>query len=184
MPIKDLFHGKLVRLAAPLPEDYAIFAEWSNDPEYMRHLDTDFARPSNTQTQTDAEVQHSGPNSVVFHIRTLQDNRLIGFVALHSIEWNNQAAMLAIGIGLSDYRGRGYGSESLELILNFAFNELNLYRVGLHVISNNGSAIRTYEAAGFVQEGVQRSSVFRDQQRIDCIHMGILREEYFNKQKG
>ncbi|NTU75208.1 MAG: GNAT family N-acetyltransferase, partial [Anaerolineaceae bacterium] len=119
-----------------------------------------------------------------FHVRTIQDDRLIGFVALHSIEWNNQAGMLAIGIGEPEFRGRGYGHETLELILNYAFNELNLYRVGLHVIANNASAIRTYEAAGFVKEGVQRSSVFRDQQRIDCIHMGILREEYFNQPKG
>ena len=178
-PKGDLFRGSLLRLAAPREEDVETLARWSEDADHMRALDTDFARP---RTLQEIAGQHNpeqrDPNGVLFHLRTLDDDRLIGFVALHSIEWNNRAGLLSIGIGEADFRGRGYGSEALRLILRYAFDELNLDRVGLDVISNNQRAIRAYERAGFRHEGALRAAVLRDGQRYDRLLMGILREEW------
>ncbi len=80
-------------------------------------------------------------NSVSFMLRTVQDDRLIGFVAIHGIEWNNRMGLLAIGIGDVNDRGKGYGREAIHLILKYAFYELNLH-VGLDVISYNKAAMR------------------------------------------
>jgi RimJ/RimL family protein N-acetyltransferase len=125
-------------------------ARWSEDPDYMRSLDTDYARPRpEREFGPEAYSQAAGPNSVEFRLRTLEDDRLIGFVALHTIEWNNRAASLAIGIGEAAYRGKGYGTEALRLILRYAFDELNLERVGLDVIANNEAAIRPTSAWAF-----------------------------------
>lgn len=176
---ETLFRGRLVRLAAPSRDDAETFARWSEDADYLRHLDTDIARPYSADAYLDRfQPGHEGPNAVVFHLRTLADDRLIGFVALHSIEWNNQAGLLSIGIGVPEYRGRGYGSDALRLALRYAFDELNLYRVGLDVISHNASAIRAYERAGFKHEGALRGAVLRDGRRHDRLYMGILREEW------
>ena len=124
------------------------------------------------------EDEGGDPNTLAFRLRTLENDRLIGFVALHSIEWNNQAGLLAIGIGEAEYRNRGYGSDALRLILRYAFEELNLNRVGLDVIANNERAIAAYERAGFRREGAMRSAVQRDGRRHDRLIMGILREEW------
>jgi len=66
----------------------------------------------------------------------------------------------------------------LSLILNYAFNELNLYRVGLNVISSNERAFRAYRKAGFREEGRLRAAVYRDGQRQDRILMSVLRDEW------
>ena len=105
----------------------------------------------------------AGPDDVIattsdgtsfgFHLRTLADDTLIGFVALFSIEWNNGVGTMAVGIGNPDYRGKGYGADALFLILRYAFAELNLHRVGLDVISYNSAAIRAYERAGLPKRG-------------------------------
>jgi RimJ/RimL family protein N-acetyltransferase len=175
----NLFRGDLVRLVASAKEDASVLARWSEDADYLRALDSDYARPiSAHEFAMRLAPEQSDPNKVEFHLRTLQDDRLIGFVALHSIEWNNGAAMLAIGIGESAYRGKGYGSDALRLILRYAFHELNLHRVGLDVISNNTRAIRAYERAGFQREGTMRDAVLRDGSRHDRILMGILRHEW------
>lgn len=174
-----LFCGRLVRLAGHRDDDADAIASWSEDAEFMRLVDTDAAFPRTIEAVRENEKSGGRePGAMEFRLRTLTEDRLIGFVALHSIEWNNRAALLAIGIGDPDYRNRGYGSDALRLILNYAFNELNLDRVGLDVISYNAPAIRAYEKAGFIREGAMRGAVLRDGHRYDRIIMGILREEW------
>jgi len=176
---ETLFRGKLVRLAPSTRDDAEVFARWSQDADYMRNLDTDYARPFSAESYIERfSPGHEGPNAVVFHLRTLEDDRLIGFAAIHTIEWNNQVGLLAIGIGEPNYRGRGYGADTLRLVLRYAFDELNLHRVGLDVIDNNAQAIQAYERVGFKQEGVQREAVLRDGQRYGRTIMGILRDEW------
>ena len=175
----DLFRGKLVRLVAPSERDAPVLARWTEDASYLRSVDSDYAQPlSPEEAAQRLGPDNADPNKVEFHLRTLVDDRLIGFVALHSIEWNNGAGLLAIGIGEAAYRGKGYGTDALRLILRFAFHELNLFRVGLDVIATNTRAIRTYEKLGFQHEGRMRGAVLRDGRRDDRIFMGILRDEW------
>lgn len=180
---QNLFSGKLVRLVAPSEHDAAILARWSEDAEYLRAVDSDYARPlSPEEFALRLSPDQADSNRLEFHIRTLADDRLIGFVALHSVEWNNGAAQLAVGIGEPEYRGKGHGTDALQLILRFAFHELNLYRVGLDVISTNARAIHTYEKLGFQHEGRMRDAVLRDGRRADRIFMGLLRDEWSARQ--
>lgn len=97
---------------------------------------------------------------------------------MHTIKWASQTADLAIAIGRPEYRGKGYGRDALTLTLNYAFNELNLFRVGLSVLAYNAAAIKAYERVGFVREGVRRQLVAREGQRYDMLLYGILRDEW------
>ena len=170
----DIFTGRLVRLSASRPEDAAAFSRWSHDAEYRRNLDSDVVRPESE----DAYARRDSGSSFFFPVRTLEDDQLIGFVALFSIEWSNAAGTVAIGIGEPDYRDRGYGTDAMRTILRYAFDELSLHRVGLDVNGNNPRAIHVYEKIGFRHEGVRREAIHRDGQRIDRIYMGILRNEW------
>ena len=175
----NLFRGELVRLVAPSERDAPVLARWSEDADYLRSVDSDYVRPLSVEEATlRLNPEEADPNKVEFHIRTLADDRLIGFVALHSIEWNNSAGLLAVGIGEPQYRGKGYGTDALRLILRYAFRELNLFRIGLDVIATNARAIHTYERLGFQHEGRMRGAVLRDGLRADRILMGILRDEW------
>ncbi|MEI4828443.1 GNAT family protein [Bacillus sp. FJAT-53711] len=178
--ISNLFHGKYVRLSAIKPEDAKVMEKWSEDAEYLRNVDTDIALPK-TKEQFEAEGRQIS-NGAYFPLRTILDNELIGFVAIHKIEWNNRSGLLAIGIGEVKHRSKGYGTDALQLVLRFAFHELNLDRVGLDVIEYNTRAIRAYEKVGFLHEGRIRSAVYRDGKRYDRIIMGILRSEWEAKE--
>lgn len=175
--MSDLFSGSLVRLSAPRPGDYESFARWSHNPEYLRRMDTDPAKPHSAKSFEEWEKGNTGPNTYLFRIRIIHDDTLIGFVAL-DVNWANQNGFLAIGIGEPTAWGRGYGTEAMTLILNYAFNELSLHRVGLNVISTNTRAIALYEKLGFVYEGSQREWGIRDGQRFDLVYYGILRPEW------
>ncbi|MBY3620582.1 GNAT family N-acetyltransferase [Acinetobacter sp. CUI P1] len=173
---KSLFSGQLVRLCAFRPEDATTLALWSEDAEYLRNLDTDFVMPDSVESFE--KSNNKSTKSMEFHLRTIESDILIGFVALFSIEWNNQCGKMAIGIGDPNFRGKGYGTDALRLILRYGFCELNLHRIGLDVISYNNSAIHAYQKVGFQVEGTMRESVLRDGQKYDRILMSILRNEY------
>jgi RimJ/RimL family protein N-acetyltransferase len=65
-----------------------------------------------------------------------------------------------------------------QIILRFAFTELNLRRVTLTVFEYNPRAIRSYEKAGFHHEGRLRGVLLRDGKRWDMLYMGILAEDW------
>ncbi|MFJ7746767.1 GNAT family N-acetyltransferase [Peribacillus sp. NPDC097295] len=172
----NLFYGNSVKLSLPREEDVEIMLKWGEDSEYLRNVDTEIALPK-TKEQLVSEGK-TDLNEVYFRLRTIDQDCLIGFVAIHSIEWNNRTGLLSIGIGESSKRNKGYGTDALKLILRYAFYELNLERVGLEVIEYNEGGIRAYEKVGFQQEGRKRSVVYRDGSRYDVIVMGLLHNDW------
>ncbi len=173
----SLFRGRLVRLAAYDPGDASTIVRWTDNREYMRRIDTDPARPLTVEEVAERSGR-SDPYSFYFGLRTLEDDRLIGFVALHSIEWANGAGTFSMGIGDPVDWGRGYGGDAIDLIMRYAFAELNLHRVGVETIATNARIIRLIERAGFQHEGRIREAVHRDGSRVDLVLMGLLRREW------
>jgi RimJ/RimL family protein N-acetyltransferase len=182
----DLFTGDLVRLGAEDPQKMAeAFAHWNQDMEFYRLLDNDPARLWSAKKMKEwfeKDIETDSPTFVFFSVRTLADNRLIGFIAFEGINWENRDAMVAIGIGERDCWGKGYGTEAMRLMLRYGFSELNLHRVSLGVFEYNPRAIRSYEKCGFKHEGRDRQFILRDGKRWDMLYMGILRTEWEQKE--
>lgn len=174
-----LLVGERVRLTAFEPADHPVMARWTEDAGYLRNLRTGTAVPvapeqvTRLGEQLANDLSHYG-----FAIRRANEPGIIGFASLNDIEWNNGSAWLGIGIGPAELRGRGLGAEALQLLLQFAFAELNLRRVGLTVIAYNERAISMYRRMGFVEEGVIRRAVEREGAHYDLLVMGLLREEW------
>ena len=89
-----------------------------------------------------------------------------------------ESASLKMAIGDPAERGKGYGSDALQLILRFAFRELNLYRLSAVVGEDNPAALRFFMQYGFVEEVRRRKALMRDGQTWDSIHLGMLRDEW------
>jgi RimJ/RimL family protein N-acetyltransferase len=181
----DLFAGTLVRLTAPRPDDKEAMARWTQDAEYLRQLDSDAARPRSVEefAEDKNKAKEQEWRRFDFRVRTLADDKLIGFTEL-GVEWSNQTAWIGIGIGEPEYRGKGYGSDAMRVTVGYAFRELGLYRVSLSVFSYNQRAIRVYEKVGFAYEGAMRAALYRDGQRHDMLLMGILRPDWEAQQKA
>ena len=184
--ISELFRGRLVRLAAQDGEkDAETLARWSNDSEYLRLLDSDPARPHTARYYQDGAARRAGrDNDFAFNIRTLTDDRFVGFVGLWVRNWASADGRVGIGIGEAADRGRGFGTEAMQLVLRYAFAELGLARVSLEALAENRRAIRSYEKAGFTLEGAQREWDRRDGRRTDVVNMGILSDEFQRAQSN
>jgi RimJ/RimL family protein N-acetyltransferase len=178
-----LFEDQLVRLSSEDPQVMAeAFTRWNRNSEYFRLLDSDPAHLwSSNKFKEWLEkdlTTITQPANLLFSIRTLDGDNLIGFVAFDNINWIDRDSFIAIGIGKPDYWGKGYGSDAMRIMLRYGFNELNLHRVSLTVYAYNLRGIRSYEKCGFKHEGCIRDFVLRDGLRSDMLHMGILRREW------
>ncbi len=177
----DLFTGQLVRLsAAKTPDLREAMARWSHDAEYMRQLNFGGVYPDLVIDYEREEQEESAEDKSCrfdFAIRSLADDRLIGECGLW-VGWTQQNAWLGIGVGEPEYRGKGYGTDAMRLLVGYGFRELGLYRITLGVFGYNLRAIRSYEKVGFVREQIHRASIFRDGQRHDFYTMGLLRSDW------
>lgn len=179
--MKDLYRGKLVRLATETPEAFAKnFARWSRDTEYHRLADSD---PSQLWSEKkikdwiEKDFEKDPMESVRFSIRTLADDKFIGEISLW-FNWQHGDAWVGIVIGEREYWGQGYGTEAMRLIVQYGFLEANLRRVSLALHSYNPRALRSYEKVGFKLEGTMRGETQREGRHSDVYYMGILREEW------
>lgn len=112
------------------------------------------------------------------------DNKLIGGTGLFNIDWTSRSAEVGISIYNPKYWSKGYGVEAWNLILGFAFRDLNLNRVGLEVFDFNKRAHKCYLKAGFKEMGRRRKARFIDGKYHDSIVMDILRQEWMSKNKA
>lgn len=183
MLTEQLFEGQAVRFAPLDAEcDAKIVSKWSHDPDYLRLQSVDIAKPlSPFQVKKQFEEWEKEAEkhaAFSFAVRLKEDDRLIGFTRLYRIEWTHAAGSLQIGIGDRNDRGKGYGTEALQMLLRYAFDELNLYRLAASTAEYNAGAIRFLERAGFVVEVRRRQAVQRDGRRWDVVMLGLLRDEW------
>jgi RimJ/RimL family protein N-acetyltransferase len=180
--MKDVLTGKLVRLSAFDPEEMSkAFPRWYRNSEYLRLLNA-AARPMHSPKAElkwmEEEAGEMSPGGYFFSIRTLAEDQLIGEIGLDVVTWPGRDAFVGLGIGETEYWSKGFGTDIMNVLLRFAFTEINLKRVTLTVFEYNPRAIRSYEKAGFCHEGRKRQSLNREGKRWDELYMGILREEW------
>ena len=180
--MNDVLTGKFVRLSAYDPEEMSkAFTRWARNSEYARLLNSSPFRMLSAKSNLkwmEEEVGELSPASYFFSIRTLAEDKLIGELGLDVVNWSGRDAFVGLGIGEPEYWSKGYGTDIMNVLLRFAFMEINLRRVTLTVFEYNPRAIRSYEKAGFRHEGQLRALLNREGRRWNEYFMGILREEW------
>lgn len=153
--------------------------QWANDAE-VTHYMVMGALPNNIELlEEEYEQLVKSKNDVVFAVVDKKTDIHIGNVGLYVINWISRTAEFRIIIGEKEYWNKGYGTEAAKLTVKYGFEKLNLNRVWLGVNAEYKSAIKSYENAGFVHEGILRQEIYRNSKYYDAVRMSILREEYF-----
>jgi len=174
--------GVQTHLLVLLEQDLEPLMRWINDQEVTRYLRANFPMSQEGERQFIAN-RAKDPNNLVFIIGT-KGRTPIGLVGLHRIDWVSQVAQLGIMIGEKNHQGKRHGTEAMMLVLEYAFQRLNLRKVELDVYSFNERAQRCYTRCGFVEEGRKRKHMFREGEHHDTIMMGVFKEEWLPAHKA
>lgn len=183
--MNEIYKGTLVQLSAVDPQEFSrAFTGWRRDSEFMRLMDAGTVKlgsQKDSQNWVEKDLDEQKSNQHWFTIRTLADDKLIGDIGLYVANWPGRDAFVGLGIGERDFWGRGYGTDAMNLILRYAFMEVNLKRVSLTVFEYNPHAIRSYKKAGFQHEGRMRQFLNKEGRRWDMFFMGILRADWLER---
>ncbi len=177
-----LLQGERIYFAGITPEDMEIYARWFSNVELQKFTTYDRVFPQTVDQAEQFRQKGIEQGRYAFTIRLLTDDTPIGNINLKDIDWRCRSCSVGISIGEPDYWGSGYGTEAMQIVLHYAFLELNLHRVELEVLASNERAMRSYEKVGFQREAVKRQALFRDGHYQDFVVMGILRREWQAKQ--
>lgn len=150
------------------------YLAWLNDADVLRY------RAPKAFPTTEAGLRSyidsiNDRGDLVLAIRTLDDERHIGNVALNSILWVHRSAELSIMIGARDTWSRGYGREVMSAVVDHAFSAMGLHRVWAE--SPNPAFNRAVSSLGWTHEGTKRDAFLLDGRFVDMECYAILASE-------
>jgi [ribosomal protein S5]-alanine N-acetyltransferase len=161
-----------------LKEEYL---RWLNDfevitpiisPELMKIKTMDFIEKS-FQRFTSEDCQG-------FFIKYKPLNDFIGTIKLDNINLINKTGELGIMIGAKKVWNRQIGTKASLILMEYAFNTLNLHKVWGGTDEHNIAMQKLFLKLGFQPEGRLRKVNFQNEQYSDNFYYGILSDEYKN----
>lgn len=150
------------------------YYRWMNDPEVTRYLESRFY-PNALEGLREYVTSKLSDRDNVFLAMVLHDgDRHIGNIKLGPIHWIHRYADIGLLIGEKDCWGKGYATEAIRLVVDYAFHALNLHKLTAGCYALNQGSVKAFERIGFVVEGVRRQRFYYGGAYIDEILLGLV----------
>jgi len=161
--------GDKINLELAEKNDLPIIKQWTNNVEFVGEFE-----PFDQVSIEDLEKQHDGKGEGQWYFVEKKDGTKIGYIG-------HFKSKDCIGIGymlVKEERGKGYGGEAVQMIVDYLFLHKNIVRVQAETHPDNRASMRVLEKAGFTLEGRIRKSFFSRGVYRDTAMYSILREEW------
>jgi len=171
-----MIEGTTVNLRRLQPHDLPTIYEWKQDIEMMKPFDD---LPIHSSYDLENEFYEKFDSFDPIHlIIESSDGESIGIINLNAIDLPNRNAELQIMIGK---RHMIYSASSIEaelLILDYAYNRLEMHRIYSRVVEYSSESERLLKEAGFRKEGIFRKYYFQNGRYWDVYLYGLLKSEF------
>ena len=159
-------------------EHIQYYMSLSDDPELIASMGWKPFLPNEKDRFIDFTKVLTLPNlkdseSIVFNVTSVTNSKAIGYVSIKGINREEGRAEIGIAIMDKEYRGKGYGTETLKQASDYAFNELGLTLLGLTVLPSNQKAIQAYERVGFRKTGLTVAWLLPSGEFVDTLVMEL-----------
>ncbi|MFX0005979.1 MAG: GNAT family N-acetyltransferase [Promethearchaeota archaeon] len=175
--------GENISLIPQNSENIKLYTKWLNDPKvriYSRNL-----LPIRVEDIKDWFEPREGrtPGFIGFEIWHKKDKKPIGHAGLGWLDWINGWTNVGLTIGEPAYWNKNIATEATELIIEYAFNELNLNKLHGGVCVKNTASWTVAEKLGFQLEGIRENEWYVDGEYLGIKTYFLLKEDWM-KRKG
>jgi ribosomal-protein-alanine N-acetyltransferase len=151
------------------------YAAWIRDPAVNRFLEVRFGPPDPVELGAYiAKANASADDLLLGLFPQSEPQRHIGNIKLGPINRHHRAAPVGIAIGVVQFWGRGFATQAIAALADYAFSVLELDRLEAGFYAANEPSQRAFRRAGFVNEGRRLGARLCDGVRMDEIVMGRL----------
>lgn len=149
--------GEKIYLKLLKPEDVTTsYVNWLNDEEINQFLECRWKPHTLEEIKEYVDKIDSDESNYLFGIYIKEINEYVGNIKIGEINKNHRYADIGLLIGNKNAWGKGYGSEAIKLVTQFAKNELNLNKLVAGIYGNN---IGSYKA--FIKSGYQEAARYK-----------------------
>ena len=152
-------------------EDYV---NWMNDKEVMRYTESRFKTHSKGDLVSYVEKVMNDSRYSFFAIVVKDRDVHIGNIKIGPFDKKHGFGDIGIIIGKKDYYGKGFATEAIKLIVDYAFDSLKLHKVTASCYAANPGAIKAFKKAGFEEEGRLNKHYLCEGQYTDKVCLGII----------
>ncbi|QDP39901.1 GNAT family N-acetyltransferase [Radiobacillus deserti] len=175
-PLKDTNRLKLVQITHNHVDDYFAIMSQPIVTKYYG-MDTLNEREQAVKIVESFQTNYDNKHGIRWGLIEKETSQFIGTIGLNNLSIRSKRA--EIGYELHpDFWRKGFATEAIHSILNYAFYELGLYRIGAVTFPDNLASNQLLEKLGFRQEGLLRGYIFQDEQSHDANVYSILASEW------
>ena len=153
------------------------YFHWMTDPEITQYLESRFFPISKSYLQNYVKEKREDENSVFFSIILKENHHHIGNIKLGPIDWIHRLSDIGIIIGEKECFGKGYATEAIGLLIEYAFNILNLHKLTAGCYAKNKGTERAFTKNGFKIEGIRKKHLFFKGRYTDAVDMGLINKK-------
>lgn len=174
-----MIRGEKVFLRPVKYEDWQKTINWRNDLEFNSLI---MSHPFPVTEELEREwikgvLEDKNDNSVYFAICSKDSEELVGITKLYQINGISRTCYFGIYIGSETNREKGFGKEAMRLVINYAFNSLNLRKMLVEVVEINQTAISLYKKLGFKKEGDLKEQFYSNGKYQDVKIMSFIQKD-------
>jgi len=171
-----MLKGKIVKLRPYEREDIDSILEYLNDDEVSRFLMPGIPFPySRDEEEAWFDSQKENKECKNFAIVNKETGEYYGGCGVNNIDWKNNICIIGLFLGKPHW-SKGIGTDTLKVLCDFIFDQMNIRKISLNVYAFNERAIGCYKKMGFEVEGILKEQIFRDGKYHDELVMGYLRK--------
>lgn len=152
------------------------YCSWINDPEINQYLESRFEKWSIKKLKDYVSEIKKNPNYVFLAIIAKGKNKHIGNIKIGPINRSHRYADVGVIIGEKSFWRKGFATEAIKLVVDYAFNKLDLHKLTAGAYNCNIGSIRAFKKAGFSAEGVRKKHYLCNGDYVDGVLLGIVRE--------
>lgn len=175
-----MFIGKNIFLRPFQEEDYVIINKWRNDYEIQKLTCGPIRSvPLEIEHQWVKAKMLDNNKDIYWSICAKENGKMIGYASLNKIDHLNKNAYAGGSvIGDPDYKD-GYGVlETMKLIFDYAFLQLNLHRIYTDCLPDHYFAPHSLYALGFIKEGTFKDAIYKNGKYHDVDNYALMRSDY------
>ena len=155
MEYSGFLQNNKIKLRALEPEDLEYLYEWENNTSLWIHSNTlsPYSKYTIKQYIENSHQDIFESKQLRLMVELIDFKIVIGTIDLFDVDFYNSRAGVGILIGNEVYRGKGYAGASLDLLINYAFNKLNLFQLYCNISEDNIHSLQLFKSRNFVVTG-------------------------------